>query len=157
MSSDQLCIPKEIQDYPQALLVTFKYDDVEIRRQQPMCSVTVPDNLPVDPLIILQRMDNGHKPVGTTYAYDYEREEFITYDERLHSVPKSCAPVDVGAKSRQLDMSASSKVELSSEAAPTLEHPPSESDEELDEPSCDESPLGRKLDLGAELSLDDED
>jgi hypothetical protein len=91
------------------------------------------------------------------YAYDRERETWVTYDERIHPVPESSAPVDVGTPSRQLDMSASSKVELSNEAAPTLEAPPSEADEELDEPSEEESPLGPQLDLGDELDLDDDE
>ena len=155
MSSDPIKLPHAVQDHKGLVSVLIKYDDVCMSMQHPASPVSVPD-CPVAPMVIVQALDGGKNAQGPAYVYDYDKEDWTVFDDRIHGVPKS-TPVDVGAKSRQLDMSASSKVELSNEAAPTLEVPPSESDEELDEPSEDESPLGPELDLGDELDLDDDE
>jgi hypothetical protein len=153
MSSDPIKLPYAIKDHNGLLRVLVKYDDVCVDMQHPASPVDVPE-CPVAPLVIVQALDGGKNAQGPAYVYDYDKEDWTVFDDRIHEVPKS-APVDVGAKSRQLDMSASSKVELSAKGAPTLESP-SEADDELDEPS-DESLLGPELDLGEELDLDDEE
>lgn len=136
MSSDQLSLPYALVDYKERVEVRFLYDDKNIRSVQGPVPVDVPE-CPVPPLVTLQCVNNRNEPVGPVYAYDYEREDWLVYDERIHEVPKS-GPVDVGTPSRQLDMSAKSTVELTSESAPTLESPPVEEDEdELVEPSYD--------------------
>lgn len=158
MSSDHnLGRPTALVDYDGSVLVVFQADEKEVVRQQGCVDVICPCGMfDVEPLVTLQCVSASGQEVGPKYAYDREREEWVSYDERIHPVPESSAPVDVGAKPRQLDMSASSQVELSAKGAPTLESP-SEADDELDEPSEDESPLGPELDLGDELDLDDDE
>lgn len=155
MSSDPIKLPHAIEEYQGTIQVLIRYDDACMAIRQPASPVQVPD-CPVAPQVVVQALDGGLNARGPAYVYDYDEEDWTVFDDRIHEVPKSSAPVDVGAKSRQLDMSASSQVELSSEAAPTLESP-SEADEELDEPSEDESPLGPELDLGEDLDLDDDE
>jgi hypothetical protein len=136
MSSDQLNLPYALVDYVGAIEVLICYDDVCIKRRQAPTPIVLPET-PVKPLVKLQCLNQGHKLFGPIYAYDYDREEFITYDERIHTIPKSSAPVDVGASSSQLNLSASAEVVVETKVAPPLESPPLEDvDEELDGLSC---------------------
>lgn len=155
MSSDPIKLPHAVEEYPGLIRVLIKYDDVCMDMQHPASPVDVPE-CPVAPQVVVQPLDGGRKAHGPAYVYDHEKSDWLIFDESIHEVPKSSAPVDVGAPSRQLDMSASSQVEIESKGAPTLEVPPSEADEKLDEPSEPDS-LGPELDLGAELELDDDE
>lgn len=164
MSSDQhLSPPAVLVDYDGIVEVQVKYDEVCLCRKQGHGDIII-QACPVEPLVLLQTISNGGKPQGPLWAYDHDKEDWVTYDERLHEVPQSwredlgrpypegtdvpkfiqpdsSALVDAGtAEPAQLDLSSSDTVELSSEVAPAVRDLPVAEDveeEELDEPSDD--------------------
>lgn len=122
----QLSMPHAFVDYKGMVQIKQEWDDRKVTVRQGPEPFT-PVESPVDPLITIQAVRNNGEVDGPVYAYDYERSDWLVYDDRIHEVPKS-GPVEVGAPSRFLDMSAKSSVEMESEIAPASDVPPDEVD-----------------------------
>ena len=161
MNSDQRLVPPHLlMDYRGPIRITYLYDDECLRATQPVDYIPVPD-CPVFPRIVVQAIDNGGRDNGPAWTWveelDHGRGSWVTYDERIHDVPKSSAALpDVGTESRSVDLSASAEVELEADTAP-MSAPPSVEDEDEVEDAIDEVEDDDEDDEPSELFDDEED
>lgn len=138
-----LPVPHVLFHYIGIVETVFEWDDKRIKSKGPVDRTRVPE-CPVPPRVKVQALDNGNRPNGPAWVWDWEADDgngvWVVFDPERHEIPKSRALPDVGAKS--LDLSAKSEVELIDDVAPASVDPPEEADE-------DEKP--------SELVVDEED
>lgn len=128
MSNTELQPPFLLREYKELVQIQVCYDEVCHTSQQLITPIVVPD-CPVEPQVLLQCIDNGHNTCGPKYVYDWDKGEFVEFNEQLHAVPSSAPVEEVDPPSRQLDVCASSEVEFESEVeTPQVDD---EGDEEL--------------------------
>lgn len=106
MSSDpkSLYPPNNYVDYRGLVRVQFLYDDQVINMNTASGEFHVPE-CPVFPRIIFQAKRNDGQLDGPVWTFekelDHGRGAWVTYDERLHAIPKSQDLVVDGAESEE--------------------------------------------------------
>lgn len=125
MPSDhtRLAPPHLLLDYRGIIEVKFKFDDTVKRSCQPVDFISVPE-CPVQPLVVVQPIDDSRRPNGAAWAYQPDgnrgRGDWAIYDPDFHEIPSSQPLTEAGTDSPELD----DEVELSEEESPVSYDPP---------------------------------
>ena len=104
--SEKAKLPVEFTDYKGAVHICVRYDDEVINMRQGASQVLVPE-CPVEPLVTMQKLDNGGKGYGTVWVL--KDGDWHSYIEGTFPIPSSEAAKEEAEKAAKADKAKADK------------------------------------------------